>query len=171
VSGTYIVPWEELEVEDLKEKRKEALALLEEEIRAVGKSPEDFIFRDILPKTDLGLTNEEWKISYTAAYTEEKKVDVTLPGNKFIVFYGYTNNSADPKTLYVKWFDGAVPIAVVQVEKLYSYANPIGYYDPFVFREEKVLRIYFYGKAAGDDWPVLRGIVAELPKKVVTPPE
>ena len=168
----YIVPKQELTIDDLKRYRDSALSLLEDMIRAVGKNPQDFVFRDILPKTDLGLTNEEWKITYSAAYTEETKVNKTLPENKFIVFYGYTNLASNPLTLYIRFYSGSIPVEIIQVEHVYTYLEPTGYFKPIGFREGETLKIAFYGKAAGDDYPVLRGVVAELsgetfrPKKI-----
>ena len=163
----YVVPKEELTIEDLKSYRDRSLQLLERMIRDVGKDPRAYTFRDILPKEDFGWANNEWKITYEKAYTEELKVDMKVPDDKFIVFYGYTNNSADPKTLYVKFYSGTIPIEVIEVESLYSYLEPTGYFSPFGFREGEVLKIGFYGNASGDDRPVLRGVVAELKGAVI----
>ena len=165
----YIVPKDELTIDDLKAYRDNALALLEKLIRSVGKHPEDFVFRDILPSKDLGFSTDEWKISYSAADTWETKVDVTLPENKFIVFYGYANKSATPKTVGVKFFSGAVPIEVIQVERLYTKDDPTGYFRPFGFKEGEELVIQFYGNATGDDEPVLLGVVAELRGTTINP--
>ena len=158
----YAVPKEELEISDLKKYRDTALSQLESLIRSVGKDPKDYIFRDILPKTDLGLANEEWRITYTTAYAWETKVNITLPSDKFIVFYGYTNLSGSPKTVAIKFYKGAIPIELIQVENLYPYVEPVGYFKPFGYREADILKIDFYGTATGDDKPVLRGVVAEL---------
>ena len=159
---SYVIPADELEVVDLKGIRAEALELLRDLIKSVGKSPEDYDIRDVLPKTDLGLASETWKISYSAAETWEKKVDLSLPENKFIVFYGYANKSASPKTVAIKFYSGAVPIRVFQVEKIYVKEQPFGYFKPFGFKEGEKLIIEFYGKEAGDDEPMLLGFVAEL---------
>jgi len=163
----FIVPKDELTIEDLKKARSEAEDLLIEAIKAKGLKPEEFLIRDVLPKTDLGLTNEEWKITYTAAYTWESKVDFTLPDKKFIVFYGAGNNAANPLTTAVKFYKDVVPVEVVQIEKIYTYMEPTGYFTPLVWSETEGLKIEFYGKASGDDFPVLRGLVAELRKKVI----
>ena len=158
----YVIPIDELTVEDLKRYRDAALAELERLIRSVGKNPSDFIFRDILPAKDLGFSTDEWKITYSSANTWQKLVDKTLPENKFIVFFGYTNKSANPKTVAVKFYAGAVPKDVIQVERLYTKDDPTGYFKPFGYKEGEEMVIEFYGNATGDDEPILFGVVAEL---------
>jgi len=163
----YVIPSAEIELKDKIAARQEASRILTDLIKARGKKPEAYVIRDILPKTDLTLTNEEWKVSYTAAYTWEKKIDVTVPEDKFIVFYGYQNNSASPKTLAIKFYKDVTPIEVIQVENLYTYMEPIGFFTPLGWGESEGLKAEFYGNAAGDDYPVLRGLVAELRKKTI----
>ncbi len=163
----YVIPFKEVRLEDVIRAREESRNLLQEAIRARGKKPEAYVIRDILPKTDLGLANEEWKVSYTSAYAWEKKIDLTLPEDKFIVFFGYQNNAANPLTLAIKFYKDVIPIEVIQVENLYSYDEPIGFFTPVAWSESETLKIEFYGRAAGDDYPVLRGLVAELRKKTV----
>ncbi len=163
----YIVPMKEIELKTVITNRDMAVKKLKEAIAARGKKPEAYVIRDILPKTDLGFANEEWKISYTSAYAWETKVNLTLPEDKFIVLFGFHNNAANPLTLAIKFYKDVIPIEVVQVENLYAYDEPIGFFTPLVWSESETLKIEFYGKAAGDDYPVLRGFVAELKKKTV----
>jgi hypothetical protein len=167
----YIIPSQELKLEDKIEARKHALDLLTSMIKARGKDPAQYVVRDILPKTDLGLAAEEWKITFTKAYEWERKVNIKLEQDKFIVFYGYQNNSAVPKTLAVKFFVDVKPIEVIQVENLYTYDEPIGFFTPLGWMENETLGIDFYGNSAGDDYPVLRGFVAELKNKTISPRE
>jgi len=163
----YLVPKLEIKLEDVIKARQEAKTLLEEAIKARGKKPEAYVIRDVLPKTDLGLANEEWKITYTAGYTWESKVDKTLPEDNFGCFYGFQNNAADPKTLAVKFYKDVIPVEVVQVENVYTYAEPIGFFTPLVWSESEKIKVEMYGKAAGDDFPVIRGLWAELRRKII----
>jgi len=163
----YVIPKSEIELKDVISARLEATKILTEMIKTRGKRPDEYIIRDILPKTDLGLTSEEWKISYTAANTWEAKIDLTIPDDKFLVLFGYQNNAADPKTVAMKFYRDVTPIEVVQVENLYTYSEPIGFFTPMGWKESETIKIEFYGKAAGDDYPVLRGFVAELRRKTV----
>jgi len=163
----YIVPKNEMKFEDLLKAREASVNLLKSLIKDRGKSPDGYVIRDILPKTDLGLTNEEWKISYTAAYTWETKIDKTLEDDKFIVLYGYQNNSAVPRTTAIKFFVDVRPIEVIEVENLYTYMEPIGFFTPLGWSEGEVLRIDFIGNSTGDDYVVLRGFVAERKSKTI----
>ena len=71
-------PIKYMHLDSMEEYRQKAIALLEQMIRSKGEDPKDYVIRDILPKTDLGFTNEEWKVSYSSAYSEETLVNVKL---------------------------------------------------------------------------------------------
>ena len=165
----YAIPDEELSLDEIKRFRQEALSMLEMMIRDVGKNPEDYIVRDILPHVDLGFPHDEWLINYDAAYTEQKIVDLKLPEDKFIVFYGYLNLSPSPKTLYIKFFRGSIPVRIAHVERLYGYRLKRGRFYPIGFRENERMQIFMYGNATGPDRPVLLGMVAELKGETVRP--
>lgn len=165
---TLIIAKQDLRDEDVKKYREAAVNLLKAMIASVGKNPDEYIFRDILPSTDLGLASDDWSISYAAANTEETKINKTLEENKFIAFYGYTNLSANPKTVWVKFYKGSEPIDVFHVQKLYSKDDPTGLFPPIGYKEGDVTKVSFYGNAAGTDRPVLLGVVAERRGVTVT---
>jgi hypothetical protein len=150
-----------LKPEQVQNIRELAKMKLVEAIRAKGKNPADYTITDIMPGADLGLANEEWKHTFTNAYTEEDFVNKTLEDEKFIVIYGYTNLSPDPKTLYFKFYKGASVEKVVHVQGIYAQEEPYAYFDPQVWSEGDKMRIVLYGKAAGDDYPVFLGFVAQ----------
>jgi len=164
----YVVPADELELSTIIKARDVAVDLLKSAIKNRGKDPNNYVIRDILPKTDLGLANEEWKISYTNAYTWETKINLTLPEDKFIVLYGVQVNSAVPKTTAIKFYKDINPIDVIEIENLYTYDNPIGFFTPIVWSESETIRIDFYGNSSGDEYIVFRGFVAELKRKTIT---
>jgi hypothetical protein len=165
----YAVPFKEVELRTIIQGRDVAVKTLEDAIKNRGKRPDAYVVRDILPKTDLDLANEEWKISYGSAYTWETKVNLTLPEDKFVVLFGVAfRKGATPKTLAIKFYKDVNPIGVIQVENLYAYDEPVGFFGPLVWSEAEGLRIEFYGNAAGDDYVVLRGFVAELKRKTIT---
>jgi hypothetical protein len=165
----YVVPFKELELRTIIQARDEAVKALRKAIEDRGKRPDAYVVRDILPKTDLGLGNEEWKISYESAYTWETKINITLPEDKFVVLFGVAfRRGATPKTLAIKFYKDVNPVEVIQIENLYAFDEPIGFYGPLVWSEAEGLRVEFYGNAAGDDYVVLRGFVAELKRKTVT---
>lgn len=163
----YIVPFKEVRFEDVVNARISAVNMLKDAIRARGKNPDAYVIRDVLPKTDLGLANEEWKISYASAYAWETKIDKTMEEDKFVVIFGYQNHSAAPKTLAIKFYKDVTPIAVVQVESLYAHQEKIGFFTPIVWSESEKIKVEFYGNAVGDDSAVLRGFVAELRRKTI----
>ena len=163
----YLIPQKELKLEDVVAARQEAIRLLSEAIRARGKRPEAYVVRDVLPKTDLGLANEEWRIKYSEAYKWELKIDRTLPEDNFIAIFGVQLSSRPAKTLAIKLYKDVTPIEVVHVEKLFAYQEPIGFFTPLVWSESEAIKAEFYGNAAGDDLVVLRGLFAELRKKTI----
>jgi len=158
---SYARPLASLREEQIQVFRERAKRVLEELIGKKGKNPKDYVFRDLLPKTDLGLTNEEWKHTYSAAYTEEDMVSKTLDDDRFIVIFGYTNTSPDPKTLYFKLLNGVNVEKVIHVQHLYVYEVPEGYFDPVGWAEGEKITIKVYGNATGDDYPVFIGLIAE----------
>jgi hypothetical protein len=165
----YVVPFKELELATIIKARDASVQMLRDAIRARGKNPDAYVIRDILPKTDLGLTNEEWKIKYTSAYTWETMVNLTLPEDKFIALYGVAfKKGTTPKTLAIKFYKDVNPIAVIQVESLFAFDEMIGFFGPLVWGEAETLKVEIYGSAAGDDYVVLRGFVAELKRKTIT---
>lgn len=164
----YVIPRLEVELKDIINTRLEATRILSELIKARGKRSDAYVIRDILPKTDLGLANEEWKITYTNAYTWEAKIDKTLEDDKFIVIYGVQGKQGvTPKTLAVKFYKDITPVDVVQIENIFAYREPIGFFTPISWSESERIKVEFYGNASGDDIIVFRGFVAELRKKTI----
>jgi len=163
-----VAPLREVEVHRLLSLKEEAVRLLREAIRARGKNPDAYVVRDVLPKTDLGLATEEWRVSYEAANAWETKVDLNpVPEDKFFVFFGFQSKSASPKTVALRFYKDITPVALFQVENLYAYPEKVGFFMPIVFSESERMRVEFYGSAAGDDLVMLRGLVAELRKKTL----
>jgi len=166
---SYAKPVTGLTVQMQQEYKQKAIELLQEAIRKKGKRPEDFVIRDILPSTDLGLTNEEWSISYTAAYTEEQKINQTLGDDVFLVIYGYANDYPTPKTLYVKLTKGSVPIKIIHTQAIHLQDVPMAFFEPEVWSEGETIKVSFYGNATGTDRPILLGLVAEPKEKTISP--
>jgi len=147
------------QVQDIRELAKSKLA---DAIRAKGKNPADYTIIDLFP-SDLGLANEEWSHTYSAANTEEDFANITVPDEKFIAIYGYTNTSDSPATLYAKFYKGASVEKIVHFQATYAQQEPFAYFDPQVWSEGDRLRIVIYGNATATDNPVFLGFVA-VPK-------
>jgi len=165
---SYVRPAGTLKIEDIQGFRTRAKELLTQLIAKKGKNVANYTIRDILPKTDLGEANEEWKHSYAAAYTEETFINKTLDDDRFLVLYGYTNNGGLPKTLYLYMYRGAAPIKLIHVQHLYAQEEPTGYFEPEGWAEKETVTVKVYGNATGDDYPVLLGLFAEPKEEKVT---
>jgi len=158
---SYVRPAKSLREDQIQAIRERAKAVLEDLIRKKGKKPEDYVFRDILPATDLGLPNEEWKHTFSAAYTEETYVEKTLGDDRFIVIYGYANTNSTPVTLYAKLQNGVRVEKVIHFQHVYAYDEKVCYFDPVGWAESETIKIVLYGNAAADDYPVFIGLIAE----------
>jgi len=167
----YLIPKQELTVEEVMEIESALVEkLFEIAMAQTGLTREELTSRELLPKTDLGWTNEEFKITFAAAYTEEEEVRITLPKNKFIGLYAVTNEDADPATLYISFGTPAKVADIWHLSKIYTYENPTGFAkEPVIFIGGKTMVWKFYGKRTGDDYPVVRGIVVEPIGEKITP--
>ena len=145
MESIYVVPKAETTLDTVINTRKEAINALNEALRNYSKPMEQFLIRGIQPADDLGLANDEWKITYDSAYTWEEKINKDIPENQFVVFFGFLNNAADPKTLSAKFYKDISPIHMIQVEDLYGFEQPYGYFKPKVWNENETLKVEFYG--------------------------
>ena len=144
--------------------------LLEIAVAQTGIAKTELVAREIMPKTDLELTNEEWTHTYVAAYTYEELVNVALPKNKFIAFFGYTNESPVPKTLGARFGTPAKKVDEWQTQKVNTYGNPTGFAkEPVIFIGGKTMVVELYGNAVGEDRPVLKGPVVEPIGELISP--
>ena len=166
----FIIPFEDTDLTFRTRMREEAILMLARLVDSVGKRPEDYIVRNIFPSLDLGFSNDQWVISFSAANDWETKVNISIPENKFIVFYGYQNNSANPLTIALRFSKGTDVLEYVHVDNLYSYRYPIGFFAALGWKENEPLAIDFMGRAAGTDNPILLGLVAERVRVRVTRP-
>ena len=157
----FIIPFEDTDLAFRTRMREEAILMLARLVESVGKRPEDYIVRNIFPSHDLGFANDQWVVSFTAPNTWETKIEISVPENKFIVFYGYQNNSANPLTIALRFRKGTDVLEYVHVDNLYSYRYPIGFFAALGWKENEPLAVDFMGRAAGTDNPILIGLVAE----------
>ena len=150
-----------LRADQIQSIRDKAIEALKNAIIAKGKRPEDYDYVNILPKDDLGLTNDEFKHTFTAAYTDEEYVNRTLGDDEFITIYGYTNINSSPVTLKLSFYNGVSLKKIVHVQASYAQQEPYVFFEPEVWAEGEVMKIEIYGNAASDDYPILLGIVAK----------
>ena len=166
---SYAKPVSGLTVQMQQEFKQKAVELLQSLIRKKGKDPADFVIRDVLPKTDLGLTNEEWSHSFSAAYTEETYFTKTLDDDNFLVIYGYANNYPTPKTLYMKLVRGSVPIKIVHTQAIHLQEVPMAFFEPEGWMEGEKITVYVYGDSTGTDKPIPLSLFAEPKEETISP--
>ena len=157
---SYIVPFEELTVDDVRKIRQEALSALTQMIRDNGKNPADYVVRD-LQATDLGYSAPDFTTSVTATGWQQL-ASLTVPENKFIVIFGFEELSPEPKFTSIKLYNGAKPVAWYDLQKIYGYRTLAGYFEVQRWMPGQVLSISAYASATGTDVPVILGLVAEL---------
>ena len=85
-------------------------------------TPDQIVVRDILPKTDLGLSDEVWEVSLDTAGGYNKIVDVTVPSDKVLFIYGIKvpSTSMDGEISVVKIYKGNDIIDVIDLQKTYD---------------------------------------------------
>ena len=137
---SYAKPIVGLTVQMQQEYKQKAIALLQDMIRRKGKNPADFVIRDVLPSTDLGFSNEEWTHTYSSSYTEETYFTKTLDDDNFLVVYGYANNYQTPRTLYMKFVKGSVPVKIIHTQAVHIQEVPIAFFEPEGWMEGEKIR-------------------------------
>lgn len=159
---SYIKPIDGLTIEMQQDNKKKAVTLLMDLIKKKGKNPEDYVVRDVLPYTDLGVgSTDVWTYTYVKATTEEDYISHTMADDRFLVVYGYANASPSPKTLYFKLKRGTVALALVDVETIHLQQTPMGYIEPEGWMEGEKITMVLYGSAAEADKVIPLCLLAE----------
>ena len=159
-------PVGEVEKPEIKALISTARARLEAAIKEKGKDPKDYDFIDLMP-SDLGLTNDEWKHTYSNAYTYESLVNKTLDDDVFVAIYAIYNRSGTPVTTKVRFWRGSIPIKEFYLEDMYVEDVPKKYIDPEVWSEGEVIKIEGYATSATEDRVGFAGIKAVSKGKVL----
>ncbi|RLI99182.1 MAG: hypothetical protein DRP08_07490 [Candidatus Aenigmatarchaeota archaeon] len=160
--------------------------LIEAAINAKVVTPDNYVVRDILPKTDFGSTyydNEEWETAQNIGGDDwETAVNVSLDGDKLIGFYGALGPSTQG-VVAIRFKEGDAVKDVWQVQSrrvglMTSGATSgtafeegflaiVGENEQIIYAQDSNIVIDFYGtaSAAADDTTVLLGRVIERPGK------
>jgi len=153
-------------------KVRDALAttLVDALARRLNIPTEQVKLRNILPKTDLDLTYENWanKVAL-AAQAWTNYVDVTVHEQRFIGFYGAINLTPDPGVVGIRFNLGAVKVIDVwQFEEAYGYRQipSVISFEPIIYAPRQACRIEVYNRkgtaiAVGQERLVLLGYTAE----------
>jgi len=170
------IPVDELTLTDI----DEVIRLAVEEARSLfekrtGIPRERQVIRDILPKTDMQLTNEVWRTGSMTVNAWNVYHNFELPDRKLICIVGGFNTCPDPKTSvvrYAKGPEGKAVMDVVEVEEVYS-RTPVWYVDKgkhIIYPPKTRVYIELYAMKAGVDWLGHKGFVVEEKAEIITAP-
>jgi hypothetical protein len=142
--------------------------LLDFAIKETGKTVNEFVIRDALPKTDFGLGTEEWdNESALTANTWTNDWSIELPKTKFVAFYGFVNNSDNPQVIGTKFKEGATGQTtrdVVMHGRMRAEDVPKCYFEPIIYKGGETVYIEHYSVSnlsAGDEKLEFLALVAE----------
>ena len=137
---------------------------------------EEAIVRNILPKTDLGFTNEAWRISLTTANAYNTVIDMTVPDKKIIVFYGvkvvenYKVPFTKPLTTLIRFRTPAKTKDIVNIEGIELVENGEKLFDAVIkFENNEHMIVDFYARGTGTDKLMLLGYVVEPVGEIISP--
>ena len=164
----YLLPAIEMTIEDVPSIKSQVIdAVMAIATRMTGLTPDQLVVRNILPKTDLGLTNEYWETPTLTPNDWTNYFTKQLENQKFVVFYGVADLSPDPKVTALKFKvgsgDGTKTLDVVHLEELFTNSERTDGYlkRPIIYKEQQYVNVDVYSKAAVSEPLVLRGFVVE----------
>ena len=126
------------------------------------------VVRDGLPDDDYGEAQADWETGALTDNTVATYLNGALANNKYAGFYGLAAQDANPVVDVLIFRVGAAggqPRARFQMEQLYAYEVPVGFFaDPVVYRATETVFVEVEPrdtKAAPGDNLVLMSLVAE----------
>lgn len=133
----------------------------------------DIVVRDILPSTDLGLSNEIWITGTLTANTFVSYISNALgAATKVVGFIGFANLSSNPQIAAIKFLSGsAQTIQEVQTEQTYAFPNN-GWsliQPPVIYQPNETVSVQVYSSTTTAEHLVLLGLTAEQTGIVVSP--
>jgi len=168
VEMSYIIPFSELDIAEIAAIKQQVIdALFSVAMKMTGLTRDQLVIRNLLPKTDLGLTNEYWETPSLTANDWTNYFTKQLAEQQFVVFYGVANLAPDPKATALRFKVGSEAgtktLDVVQLEELYTNTvRTDGFFKrPIIYKERQYSNVDVYSKATGTDPLMLRGFVAE----------
>ncbi|MEM2661598.1 MAG: hypothetical protein QXS74_09795 [Nitrososphaeria archaeon] len=140
--------------------------------KGIVKSRNEALVRDILPKTDLGFANEEWKETLTTTAAWNTVASLRLPDKKAMVIYGVRVHSSTPKTTAIKFAlgpDAAKVKEIVEIEPaLTTEERELIFETPILYEDSQYVNIQFYSTGTGTDRIILLGKVVEPKGEVIS---
>lgn len=123
----------------------------------------------VLKPSDVGLSTPDWEFNLTS--TEQTIVNTELDDKTMIVLFGVFNNDTDPKIRELKIGTPAGPIEDVQLDFMYTWANPALVFDePLVFTPKSTIKIDAIASATGTHKMGFIGVVIEPAGRTINKP-
>lgn len=138
--------------------------------KETGKSPDEFVVRDILAGIDLGFGSEKWdnessltSVTWTNDWSKE------LPKTKFVAFYGFINHTDDPLVIGTKFKVGSTGQTVrdiVMHGRMRREDNPKCFFEPVLYKGQETIYVEHYNESgsaitAGSELLEFIALVAE----------
>ena len=164
----WIMPAIEMTIEDVASIKAQVIdRVMSVATRMTGLTPDQLVIRNILPKTDLGLTNEYWETPTLTANDWTNYFTRQLNNQQFMVFYAVADLSPDPKATALRFKvgsgGGTKTLDVVHLEELFANSERADGYlkRPIIYKETQYMNVDVYSKAAVSEPLILRGFVVE----------
>lgn len=162
-----LIPEDDMTIEEIKALRDEVKErLLDLAVKETGKSRDEFVVRDIFPKTDLGFSGCEWQnqtaISSADTWTEDFEKE--LPKTKFVAFFGVDYKVALANSATAGWVyqgvsyrlgtAGATTLKQVHLQKIQrtlattsgAFKSGRGYHRPVYYKGTDTMSINLIAK-------------------------
>ena len=133
--------------------------------QGVVTSEDDLVIRDLLPKTDLGATNEVWTQTLSSGNAYNNTYTPSASDKKVIGIYGVKNKATSPLTTAIKFSvgsGGAIVKDIWEIESVMLEENTEGIATmPIIYDKNETITIAQYASGTGTDGIILLGLVAE----------
>lgn len=159
-------------VNRIREQAADLLALRASE--ALSIPIEQIVIRDILPETDLGLSNEVWLTAALTANDYAGYIDQQLPTTKMLAIFSLVDITPNPIVTGARFQSGSArTLAEVQFEAAYGFSqSPEALIRPtLIWAPNETVNIDLYATAVTVQTVILNGFIAEAAGIQVSPPD
>ena len=167
-----LIPFSELSLGQAAKIRNDIIqALVAKAVKELNKPPGLLVVRDILPKTDLDFTNEDWYESTGSSSTWETMSTGTMGDERYVGIYGI---KADPDAFScnaIKFNVGGADKAIWLLQSLREYDDMVGLCPSGIIIPQNIIytisRYVLY--TLSSSCLILKGVVVEPRGKVISP--
>ena len=173
IALTHLIPFSELSPGQAAKIRNDVIqALVDKAVKELTKPAELFVVRDILPKTDLDFTNEDWyEVTGASSAAWETMSTGTMGDERYVGIYGV---KADPDVFTcsaLKFNIGGTDRTIWLLQSLREQDDMVGFSSSAVVIPQNVTytisRYVIYALSSAH--LVLKGVVVEPRGKLISP--